>query len=111
MTPDQPGRGVERAGGPGGDVEGGAAGRGGGAAADAGDDHTARERPERDAACDGARDALAGRRHAAAVVRGGLARAESEFRRVKGHRDMPTLMNALEESTRARPSGIEHGVA
>jgi hypothetical protein len=41
----------------------------------------------------------------------GLLRAESKFRRVKGHRDMPTLMRALEESTRARPSGIEHGVA
>jgi len=41
----------------------------------------------------------------------GLLRAESKFRRVKGHRALPTLMRALEESTRARPSGIEHGVA
>jgi hypothetical protein len=40
----------------------------------------------------------------------GLLRAEGKFRRVEGHRDMPTLMRALEESTRARPSGIEHGV-
>ena len=29
----------------------------------------------------------------------GLLRAESKFRRVKGHRDMPTLKRALEEST------------
>jgi transposase-like protein len=41
----------------------------------------------------------------------GLLRAESKFYRVKGHRTLPTLMRALEESTRARPSGIEHGVA
>jgi len=41
----------------------------------------------------------------------GLLRAESKFRRVKGHRALPTLMRALEESTRPRPSGIEHGVA
>jgi putative transposase len=41
----------------------------------------------------------------------GLLRAESQFRRVKGHRALPTLIKALEESTRARRSGIEHGVA
>ena len=41
----------------------------------------------------------------------GLLRAESQFRRVKGHRVLPTLIKALEQSTRARRSGIEHGVA
>ena len=41
----------------------------------------------------------------------GLLRAESKFRRVKGHRALPTLIKALEESTRARRSGIERGVA
>ena len=41
----------------------------------------------------------------------GLLRAESAFRRVKGHRVLPTLIMALEESTRARRSGIEGGVA
>jgi hypothetical protein len=41
----------------------------------------------------------------------GLFRAESKFRRVKGHRALPTLIKALEESARARRSGIEHGVA
>jgi hypothetical protein len=41
----------------------------------------------------------------------GLLRAESKFRRVKGHRALPTLIKALEASTRARRSGIEHGVA
>jgi transposase-like protein len=41
----------------------------------------------------------------------GLLRAESKFRRVKGHGALPTLIKALEESTRARRSGIEHGVA
>jgi putative transposase len=41
----------------------------------------------------------------------GLLRAESKFRRVKGHKALPTLMRTLEESSRARPSGIEHGVA
>src|SRR5262245_20736535 len=41
----------------------------------------------------------------------GLSRAESKFRRVKGHRAMPALIKALEESTRARRSGIERGVA
>ena len=38
-----------------------------------------------------------------------LQRAENQFRRVKGHRALPTLINALEESTRARRSGIERG--
>jgi putative transposase len=41
----------------------------------------------------------------------GLLRAESQFRRIKGHRAMATLIKALEESTRARGSGIESGVA
>jgi transposase-like protein len=41
----------------------------------------------------------------------GLLRAESKFRRVKGHRALPTLIKALEESTRARRSGIERGGA
>src|SRR5262249_33677468 len=41
----------------------------------------------------------------------GLLRAESQFRRVKGHRAMPNLMKALEESARARPAGTERGVA
>jgi len=41
----------------------------------------------------------------------GLLRAESKFRRVKGHRALPTLIKALEQSTRARRSGIERGVA
>ena len=41
----------------------------------------------------------------------GLLRAEAKFRRVKGHRAMPALIKALEESTRARGSGIERGGA
>jgi hypothetical protein len=41
----------------------------------------------------------------------GLLRAESQFRRVKGHRALTTLIKALEESTRARRSGIERGGA
>ena len=41
----------------------------------------------------------------------GLLRAESRFCRLKGHRALPTLIQALEASTRARRSGIEHGVA
>jgi hypothetical protein len=41
----------------------------------------------------------------------GLLRAESKFRRIKGHRALPTLIKALEESTRARRSGIERDVA
>jgi hypothetical protein len=40
----------------------------------------------------------------------GLLRAESKFRRVKGHRALPTLIKALEASTRARRSGIERGI-
>jgi transposase-like protein len=32
----------------------------------------------------------------------GLLRAERQFRRIKGHRALPTLIKALEESTRAR---------
>jgi hypothetical protein len=31
----------------------------------------------------------------------GLLRAESQFHRIKGHRALPTLFKALEESTRA----------
>ena len=41
----------------------------------------------------------------------GLLRAESRFRRVKGHRALPTLIKAPEESTRARRSGMERGGA
>jgi transposase-like protein len=41
----------------------------------------------------------------------GLLRAESKFRRVKRHRALPTLIKALEESIRARRSGIERGGA
>jgi hypothetical protein len=41
----------------------------------------------------------------------GLLRAEGKFRRVKGHRALPKLLEALEESTGARRSGPEHGVA
>ena len=41
----------------------------------------------------------------------GLLRAERQFRRIKGHRALPMLIKALEESTRARRSGIERGVA
>jgi hypothetical protein len=41
----------------------------------------------------------------------GLLRAESQFRRVKGHRALPTLIKALEESARARRAGIERGGA
>jgi hypothetical protein len=41
----------------------------------------------------------------------GLQRAESRFRRVKGHRALPTLIKALEASTPARRPGPEHGVA
>ena len=36
-------------------------------------------------------------------------RAESKFRRVKGHRALSTLIKAQEESARARRSGIERG--
>jgi hypothetical protein len=41
----------------------------------------------------------------------GLLRAESQFRRIKGRQALPKLIRALEESTGARRSGIEHGVA
>src|SRR5689334_15732006 len=41
----------------------------------------------------------------------GLLRAEGKFRRIKGHRALPTLIKALTEATRARGSGIESGVA
>jgi hypothetical protein len=41
----------------------------------------------------------------------GRLRAESKFRRVKGHRALPTLIKALEASTRAGRSGTERGVA
>jgi hypothetical protein len=41
----------------------------------------------------------------------GLLRAESKFRRVKGHQALPKLTKALEGSTGARRSGLEHGVA
>ena len=41
----------------------------------------------------------------------GLLRAESKFRRVNGHQALPKLIKALEASTRARRSRIEHGVA
>jgi hypothetical protein len=41
----------------------------------------------------------------------GLLRAEGKFCRVKRHRALPTLIKALEESTRARRSGIERGGA
>jgi hypothetical protein len=41
----------------------------------------------------------------------GLLRAESKFRRVKGHRAMPALMKALEASARAGPTGTGRGVA
>jgi hypothetical protein len=40
-----------------------------------------------------------------------LLRAESKFRRVRGHRAMPTLLKALAESARAGPTGTERGVA
>jgi putative transposase len=41
----------------------------------------------------------------------GLLRAESKFRRVKGHRAMPALLKALEGSARAGPTGTGRGVA
>ena len=34
----------------------------------------------------------------------GLLRAESQFRRVKGHRALPALVKTLEESARGRPT-------
>jgi putative transposase len=41
----------------------------------------------------------------------GLLRAESKFRRVKGHRAMATLLKAVEGSARAGPTGTGRGVA
>jgi hypothetical protein len=41
----------------------------------------------------------------------GLLRAESKFRRVKGHRDMTTLLKVLEGSARSGPTGTGRGVA
>jgi transposase-like protein len=41
----------------------------------------------------------------------GLLRAESKFRRVKGHRGMTTLLKLLEGSARAGPTGTGCGVA
>jgi hypothetical protein len=41
----------------------------------------------------------------------GLLRAESQFRRIKGHRGMTALLKVLEGSTRAGPTGTGRGVA
>ena len=41
----------------------------------------------------------------------GLLRAECKFRRVKGHRAMPTLLKALEVTVRGGPTGTEREVA
>jgi putative transposase len=41
----------------------------------------------------------------------GLLRAESKFRRVKGHRAMPSLIKALDASVRGQATGIERDVA
>src|SRR5262245_17896837 len=41
----------------------------------------------------------------------GLLRAESKFRRLKGHRGMPTLLKALEEMARGETAGTEREVA
>jgi putative transposase len=41
----------------------------------------------------------------------GLLRAESKFRRIKGHRAMPLLIKALEVITRGQPPGSERDVA
>ena len=41
----------------------------------------------------------------------GLLRAESKFRRLKGHRAMPTLLRALEVLVREQPSGSGRDVA
>ncbi len=41
----------------------------------------------------------------------GLLRAEEKFRRVKGHRAMPTLLKALEALDRGQASGIGRDVA
>ena len=77
---------------------------------------TSRDQPDRvgtvgDAPGHGAGDALAGRGAAAALVRGGPAARRAPVPPGQGHRALPTLIKALEASTRARRSGIEHGVA
>src|SRR5262245_22466527 len=41
----------------------------------------------------------------------GLLRAESKFRRIKGHKGMPVLIKALEVATRGRPPGSARDVA
>ena len=41
----------------------------------------------------------------------GLLRGESKFRRLKGHRAMPTLLKALEVTVRGGPTGTEREVA
>ena len=41
----------------------------------------------------------------------GLLRAESKFRRIKGHRALPILIKALEVVTRGQPPGSERDVA
>jgi hypothetical protein len=40
-----------------------------------------------------------------------LLRAETKFRRLKGHRAMPTLLKALEGIARGEPTGTECQVA
>jgi putative transposase len=41
----------------------------------------------------------------------GLLRAESKFRRLKGHRGMPTLLKALDRIVQGEPTGTERDVA
>jgi putative transposase len=41
----------------------------------------------------------------------GLLRAESKFRRIKGHRAMPILLKALESLVQGQRSGTKQGVA
>ena len=41
----------------------------------------------------------------------GLLRAEAKFRRVKGHREMPALLKALEAVVGERAAGNERDVA
>ena len=41
----------------------------------------------------------------------GLMRAENKFRRLKGHRGMPSLLKALERTVRGEPAGTEREVA
>jgi putative transposase len=41
----------------------------------------------------------------------GLLRAESKFRRLKGHRGMPTLLKALEGIVQGEPTGTKRDVA